>query len=94
MALRSLTVVLLVFSGQAVLYAMRDRRHLWSSRPGRLLMLSSVIDIGIVSVLAANGLLMTALPITIMASLFVAAFAFAFLLDSIKAVLFHNLKIA
>jgi H+-transporting ATPase len=32
--LRTLTVVTLVFSGQAIFYVSRERRHLWSSRPG------------------------------------------------------------
>jgi len=33
--LRTLTVVTLVFSGQAIFYVARERRHIWSSRPGR-----------------------------------------------------------
>ncbi|MEI9981754.1 MAG: HAD-IC family P-type ATPase [Aliidongia sp.] len=36
--LRTLTVVTLVFSGQAVFYVSRERRHIWSSRPGRWLL--------------------------------------------------------
>ena len=31
---RTLAVVILVFSGQAVFYVSRERKHLWSSRPG------------------------------------------------------------
>ncbi len=43
-SLRTLAVVTLVFSGQAVLYVVRERRHLWSSWPGKWLMASSTID--------------------------------------------------
>src|SRR5664280_2447635 len=43
-ALRTLAVVTLVYSGQAVFYVSRERRHLWSSRPGSWLLASSVLD--------------------------------------------------
>jgi H+-transporting ATPase len=91
--LRSLTVVTLVFSGQAVLYVARERRHIWSSMPGRLLMASSVIDLAIISILAANGLLMQSLSVAVLAGVLAAAVAFAFLLDAVKSSLFHRLKI-
>jgi len=94
MALRTLTVVTLVFSGQAVFYVARERRHFWSSVPGRWLLLSSAIDLGIIVLLAVNGLLMTALPLTILFSLGAAAIVFAFVLDAVKVALFHRLDIA
>jgi H+-transporting ATPase len=94
LTLRTLTVVTLVFSGQAVFYVARERRHLWSSWPGRWLMASSVADLAIVCLLAINGVLMTALPVAILAGLFVAAIAFAFVLDAVKVILFRRLEIA
>jgi H+-transporting ATPase len=93
-ALRTLTVVTLVFSGQAVFYVARERRHFWSSVPGRWLLLSSAVDLTIISMLAVNGVLMTALPITILLSLGAAAIVFAFVLDAVKVALFHRLDIA
>jgi H+-transporting ATPase len=93
-SLRTLTVVILVFSSQAVFYVARERHHLWSSRPGRWLVISSALDLGIVITLALNGILMTALPVAIVASLLVAAITFAFLLDTVKVVLFGRLHIA
>ncbi len=89
---RTLTVVTLVFSGQAVFYVARERRHLWNSRPGRWLLLSSVIDLGVVTVLSLNGILMTALPVAIVASLFAAAIVLAFVLDTVKVILFERLQ--
>jgi H+-transporting ATPase len=92
-ALRTLTVATLVFSGQAVFYVARERRHLWSSRPGWWLLGSSLVDLMIVSVLAAKGILMTALPVAILAGLFTAAILFAFLLDLVKLFAFQRLRI-
>ena len=91
--LRTLTVVTLVFSGQSVLYVARERRHLWSSCPGRWLVASSVVDVAIVSLLATNGILMVALPLPILAGMLVAAAAFAFVLDAVKIQLFRWLQI-
>lgn len=92
-ALRTMSVVTLVFSGQAVLYVSREREHLWSSRPGRWLVVSSVVDVAIVSLLAANGILMTALPIIVLVGLLAAAAVFALALDAVKLLLFARLKI-
>ena len=92
--LQTLTVTTLVFGGQAVLYVARERRHLWSSRPGGWLLLSSVIDVLIVSVLALKGLLMAPLAPAILAGLFLAAVVFAIVLDTVKSVLFRHLRVA
>jgi H+-transporting ATPase len=93
-ALRTLTVLTLVFSGQAVLYVVRERRHFWNSRPGRLLMASSVVDLTVVSLLAINGILMTPLPIALLAGLLAAVIVLAFVLDAVKVILFRRLEIA
>ncbi|WP_454859070.1 plasma-membrane proton-efflux P-type ATPase [Rhizobium binxianense] len=91
--LRTMAVVTLVFSGQAVLYVSRERQHLWSSRPGRWLVASSVVDVAIISILAVNGILMTALPIAVIGGVFAAAVAFAFILDTVKLALFRHLAV-
>jgi H+-transporting ATPase len=91
--LRTLTVVTLVFSGQALFYVARERQHLWSSLPGRWLVASSMTDLALISVLATNGFLMAAIPIGILAGVFVAAIIFAFALDAVKLVLFHRLAV-
>jgi H+-transporting ATPase len=92
--LRTLTVITLVFSGQALFYVARERQHLWSSLPGRWLILSSITDLALISVLAINGFLMAAIPIGILVGVFVAAIIFAFMLDAMKSVLFRHLAIA
>lgn len=92
--LQTLTVVTLVFSGQAVFYVARERQHLWSSRPGKWLIISSVLDLTFISLLAINGILMKPLAIVIVVGLLVAAITFSFVLDSVKLILFHRFKIA
>jgi H+-transporting ATPase len=92
--LQTLTVVMLVFSGQAVFYVARERQHLWSSRPGKWLIVSSAVDLTLISFLAVNGFLMKPLAIAVVAGLFAAAIIFSLLLDSVKVVLFRRFKIA
>jgi len=92
--LRTLTVITLVFSGQALFYVAREREHLWSSFPGRWLVASSITDLTIITILAINGFLMAAIPIGILVGLFAAAIIFAFMLDAMKSVLFRHLAIA
>ena len=92
--LQTLTVVTLVFSGQAVFYVARERQHLWSSLPGRWLIASSLVDLSLISLLAINGILMGPLPIAIVVGLLVAAIVFAFMLDAVKLALFDRLAIA
>jgi len=93
-AMQTTAVVTLVFSGQAVFYVARERRHVWSSWPGRWLIASSVVDLGIIVTLARTGVLMAALPTGILAGLFVAAVAFTFVLDTVKLAAFRRLQIA
>ncbi len=93
-ALRTLAFVVLVFGGQATIYAIRERRHLWGTRPSLLLAVSSVADIVIASTLAVGGIAMTALPALVVACTLAAATAFAFVLDFVKVPLFAHLGIA
>ena len=58
-ALRTLAFVVLVFGSQATIYAIRERRHLWGTRPSLWLAVSSVADIVIASTLAVGGIAMT-----------------------------------
>ncbi|MFZ3188558.1 MAG: HAD-IC family P-type ATPase, partial [Candidatus Sulfotelmatobacter sp.] len=51
-ALRTLSVVAIVYGSQATIYALRGRRHLWGLRPTVWLVASSVADILIISTLA------------------------------------------
>ena len=83
--LRTLTVITLVFSGQALFYVARERQHFRSSLPRRWLIVSSITDLALVSLLAVKGYLMLATPIWLLAGVFMAAIVFAFVLDAVTA---------
>jgi H+-transporting ATPase len=82
--LQTLALVTLVFGAQALLLVLRERRHLWASRPGNWVLVSCAADIAIVSVLALSGTLMEPLPWRVLAALFIAAAGFALVLDQVK----------
>ena len=88
--LQTLVFITLVFTGQSNVYLVRERNHLWHSRPSRWLMLSSTADVAVVSLMAANGILMTAIPWPFIALLFVVVLGFAFLVDSLKIRIFRE----
>ncbi len=89
--LRTLAAVALVFSTQAAFYVVRDRKHLWSSRPSAWILLSSVLDISIIAILAGRGYLMHQLPWPLILWVLIAAALFALILDAVKAPLFERL---
>jgi H+-transporting ATPase len=91
-ALRTLTMVMLVFSGQAVFYVVRERKRLWSSRPSLTVILCSIADLLIIPTLAVNGILMTPLPLSVVAGVFAACIALALVLDQVKLAIFARLR--
>jgi H+-transporting ATPase len=92
-ALQTLAVIALVFGGEAALFAVRERGHLWSSVPGTWVLVASAGDVLILSALAVCGIAMSPLPFSVVASMFFAALFFAFLLDLIKVSVFRRLQI-
>ena len=93
-ALRTLTFLAIVFGSQATIYAIRERRHLWSSRPSLWLTASSLADVLIASVLVIFGIAMTPLPAFLVAGTLVAAIVFAFVMDLAKIPIFARLRVA
>jgi len=93
-ALRTISVVAIVYSSQAIIYAIRARRHFWGLRPTMWLGLSSVADVLIISTLASRGIAMARLPLSVLAYEFAAAAVFALLLDGVKIPVFARLKIS
>ncbi len=82
--LQTLAFVTLVFGNQAVLFVLRERRHMWSSRPSNWIFASSVADVTIAITLALSGTLMQAMTWRALAAVFLAAIGFAFILDQVK----------
>jgi H+-transporting ATPase len=93
-ALRTLSVVGIVFGSQATTYVIRGRQHLWGLRPSIWLVLSSVADVVIISSLAVFGIAMAPLSLAVVACEFAAAIAFGVVLDVVKIPLFARLRIS
>jgi H+-transporting ATPase len=93
-ALRTLSVVAIVYGSQATIYAIRERRHLWGPRPTIWLVSSSAADLLIISTLALRGVAMAPLPPTILAAELGAAVVFGLILDAVKIPVFARLHIA
>ena len=91
--LQTLLFVMLVISGQGTIYLIRERRHFWASAPSRWMVIGSVLDILIVSFLAAQGILMTAIPLVYVGELLVILIAYLALLDFGKVVLFKHFEL-
>ncbi|MDD2875957.1 MAG: HAD-IC family P-type ATPase [Acidiphilium sp.] len=92
-ALRTLAFLALVFGSQTSIYAIRERRHFWNSRPSLWVTGSSFAAVVIVSILAITGLAMASLPaITVLGTL-ASAVVFALLLDMAKIPVFARLGI-
>jgi H+-transporting ATPase len=90
--LQTLAAVVLVFSGQSVMYVVREREHLWRSRASNWLIASSVADVMIIASLAVAGIVMTPLPKLVVLCVLVGAVAFAFVLDMVKVGIFVRLR--
>ena len=93
-ALQTLTVVSIVFGSQATTYVIRGRQHLWGLRPSIWLVLSSIADVLIISVLATFGIAMSPLSIAIIATEFGAAVVFGAVLDVVKIPVLARLGIS
>jgi H+-transporting ATPase len=92
-ALQTLAFVTLVFGAQAVLFALRERRRMWSSKPSNWVLASSAADIAIASTLALSGILMEPLPWRVVAAIFMAAAGFALIFDQIKLLVVPAFKV-
>jgi len=92
--LRTLAALTLVCCSQAIFYVVRDRRHLWSSRPGNWVILSSILDICLIALFAGVGFLMHPLAWPIIGMVVLAAALFMLLLEAVKSLVFAKLAIA
>jgi H+-transporting ATPase len=91
--LRTLAFVVIVFGNQATTYANRARQRLWSTRPSIWLVLSSVLDLSLASMLAICGIAMLPLPLLVVGATLAGAVVFALIVDIAKAPVFKRLTI-
>ena len=92
-ALPTLAFVTIVFGNQAVLFALRERRRMWYSRPSAWVIASSATDVAIASILVMSGTLMEPLSGYIVLAVFVAAAGFALVIDLIKMRIISSIKV-
>jgi len=83
---QTLIFLMLVFSGQATVYVVRERAHFWRSRPVNWLLAATAADVVVVSGLAIGGILMTSLAVGYVAITLGIAVAFMFVMDPVKVV--------
>jgi len=79
--------LMLVFSGQATVYVVRESRAFWRSRPSNLLLTATGADVVVVSLLAIMGILMAPVPVGIVLLIALLALFFMLLLDVLKQAL-------
>ncbi len=91
---QTLMFVMLVFTGQATVYVVRERDRFWSSRPVGWLLLATTVDVLVVSFLAAAGIFMTAVPLPAIALVLAIAVGFMFVMDPIKIRTLRRLHIS
>lgn len=90
--LRTMTLVILTFNGQAVFYVVRERKRLWSSRPSLIMFVSTIADFAVIGTLAVQGILMAPLPLPIVGGIFAAALLLALVMDQVKVWLFRRFR--
>jgi H+-transporting ATPase len=90
---QTLTFIMLVFAGQGVMYVVRERGRLWSSRPSRLMIIFTSADIVFVSSLAIFGIFVQPLPASIVVSLLATTVVFVLALDQVKVMLYRYVPI-
>jgi len=90
-ALQTFVMLMLVFTSQFRVYVVRERRHFWSSRPGRELLIASIVTILGFALLGAYGVIVPRL--TACEVLFILGFSalFTLSLDFPKYYVFRKL---
>jgi H+-transporting ATPase len=91
--MQTLTFTMLAFAGQGNVYVLRTHGRLWSSRPAPIMLVASLCDVLLVASLAVAGVLMSSLPMTVIALLAVTTIFFTLAMDSIKLAVYARLRI-
>lgn len=91
--LQTLLFVMLVYSGQGTIYLVRERGHIWHSMPGKWMLVGSTLDILFVGFLATQGILMTAIPLVLVAEVLGVIATYLIILDFIKVPIFAKFNL-
>lgn len=90
--LQTLTFATLILSSQAGVYLLRERGHFWASRPGRALVLSTVVAVSGTALMTLAGVWMQPISPRLLAGVAVSALIWFFGLDWFKVWLFSRLQ--
>ncbi len=91
-ATQTLVFVMLVATGQATIYLVREPHHLWASRPSTWMLAATVGDLILVSIFATSGILMAAVPLLDVGVLLAAVLGATIALDLVKAPLLVRIR--
>ena len=86
--LQTLVFIMLVFTGQGMIYLIRERRHFWHSAPSKWMLLGSLVDIVLVCSFAIKGILMGPLSPAVVGITMLASAIYLIALDFIKVPMF------
>ena len=89
---QTLVFVMLVATGQATVYLVRERRHLWASRPSSWMLAATALDLVIVAILATRGILMSAISLADVGVMIGVVLAVTLVLDLLKAPLLARIR--
>jgi H+-transporting ATPase len=89
--LQTVVFVTLVFTGQATVYLIRERKHFWHSLPSRWMVGASLLDIAVVMALAKLGILMAPISLKLFVSVLLSCMLYFFVLDALKASVLNQL---
>ncbi len=92
-ATQTLVFVMLVATGQATVYLVRERRHLWQSRPSAWMLIATAADLAVVVILASLGVLMAAVPVSYILVLLGAVAGATLVLDAVKVPLLRRVAV-
>jgi H+-transporting ATPase len=90
---QTLMFVMLVFTGQATVYLVRERGRLWTSRPGGWLVLATCVDVVIVTALATTGTFMTSVSLLLVLLVLGIAVVSMFAMDGLKVRVLQRLDL-
>lgn len=82
--LQTLMFLVLVFTGQGMVYLVRERHQCWRSRPSGWLLASSALDILVVGVLATQGVLMAVVSLDLVLGTLLVILLYLSALDFLK----------
>lgn len=91
--LQTLMFVMLVFTGQANVYLVRERHHFWKSRPSRWMLLGTLADFMLVAIFASQGILMDAIPLSYVAVSLLVIIIYLPIADLLKILVFKLTRI-